>query len=147
MMERILQPAFCVVGREGATWDGPDFIPRLWQEANARFAEASALEAQPLTLWGGMSACDHSFAPWEENFSRGLYLAGFEALPGAQPPAGWVRWDFPGFEALSVPEGDGAFAAGLAYLKEHGLSLAMAVQERTDPANGKTQLLFPIRRL
>ncbi len=151
-MERMIQPAFSVIGREGSTQDGEGFVMRLWQQANQHFSEAAHLAKRDANgalhaMWGSMSAPDRGFAPWTDGFSCGLYLAGFEALPEAAPPEGWVRWDVPGFEAIRVPAGEGAFAQGLALLKAEGLELAMAQQDYTDPATGRSYLLFPVRRL
>lgn len=146
-MQYITLPAYSVIGREGATSDSEGFIQTLWSDANAHFVEVSALAAQPLTLWGAMCRMDGSLQPWEENFSKGRYLAGIEAAPGTQPPKGWAKWDFPAYEALALPMTPTAFAEGLACLAQNGLSLVMAAQERTNPATGETLLLFPIKLL
>ena len=150
-VERIVQPAYCVIGHEGSTVDGAGFVQRLWQLTNEQFGEAAHLARRTAdgrlhAAWGCMSALDRSFAPWED-FDKGLYLAGFEAEPGAVPLDGWVRWDVPGYEAIRVPAGEGAFAEALAYLEAEGLELAMAQQDYTDPATGRDDLVFPIRRL
>ena len=42
-VERIVQPAYCVIGHEGSTADGEGFVMRLWQLSNERFAEAAHL--------------------------------------------------------------------------------------------------------
>ena len=140
-------PAYCVIGREGGTKDGEGFIQKLWEEANAHFDEIAPLAAQPLTLWGAMSAYDRSLKPWEEEFTCGLYLAGIAVQEGAQPPEGWSKWDFPGYKAIALPMTETAFAEGLAYLQENKLQLVLAVQERTDPNTGETLLVFPIKLL
>lgn len=38
-VSRLIKQSFTVIGIEGSTNDGSDFIERLWNEANARFAE------------------------------------------------------------------------------------------------------------
>lgn len=152
-MERWLKPAFSVIGIEGSTEDGPGFIPALWEKANARFSEAAGLakcsqDGTPLAVWGAMTDFSRTFTPWEEGFSRGLYLAGVECRDNALPPAGWVRWDIPGFEYIRVENNiPDAFAHGLQLLHAEGFPLAGAVQELTEPASGKSFLCFPVRRL
>ena len=144
---------FAVIGREGSTERGQDFVKALWDEANARFAEVEALarrdEAGQLCgVWGAMTDFSRTFQPWEQNFSRGLYLAGVECELDAQPPEGWVKWIVPGFEYLCVECGEGdAFSDGLKILQQQGLTLAGALQDYTCPSDGKSYVLFPIRRL
>ena len=152
-MERITRSAFAVIGREGSTADGPGFVQRLWAEANAHFEEVAHLAKQdengvPLGFWGAMTDLGRAFRPWEEDFSRGLYLAGVECNDDAVAPQGWVRWEIPGFEYLKAECGSPTlFADMLEYLREQGLELAGAVQDFTDPKNGINFMLFPIRRL
>ena len=151
-METIVKEAFAVIGMEGSTKDGAGFIAALWDKANSRFGEVEALVArnadgQLRGIWGLMSDFSRSFRPWEKDFTEGLYLAGVECLPDAQPPAGWVKWRVPGFEYLPVPAGENAFRQGLSLLEEKGLPLAGAVQDFTDPQTGKAFMFFPIRRL
>ena len=151
-MDIIVKESFAVIGMEGSTADGAGFIAALWEKANGRFSEVEALAArnadgQLRGIWGLMSDFSRSFRPWEKDFTEGLYLAGVECLPDAQPPAGWVKWRVPGFEYLPVPAGENAFRQGLSLLEEKGLSLAGAVQDFTDPQTGEAFMLFPIRRL
>lgn len=147
------KPAFSVIGKEGSTADGPDFVQRLWAEANAHFDEVAPLAKRdengiPVGFWGAMTDCTRAFMPWEENFSRGLYLAGVECGEDAVAPEGWVKWNIPGFEYLRAECGSPTlFADMLAYLREQGLALAGAVQDFTDPKTGTNYMLFPIRRL
>ena len=77
----ITKPAFCVIGKEGSTADGPGFVQRLWAQANAHFDEVAHLAKRdengvPLGFWGAMTDRSRTFRPWEDGFSRGLYLAG-----------------------------------------------------------------------
>lgn len=149
----IIKPAFCVIGKEGSTADGSGFVQRLWAEANAHFEEVAPLAkldktGVPAGFWGVMTDCSRQFLPWEEDFSRGLYLAGVECLDDAQAPEGWVKWEIPGFEAIQAEcTSPSLFADMLAYLREQALELAGAVQDFTDPKTGKNYMLFPIRRL
>ena len=152
-MERIVKPAFAVIGIEGSTEDGPGFISGLWNEANSRFGEVSHLaktnpDGSLCGIWGAMTDMSRSFQPWEDDFSRGLYLAGVEVRDDAQPPRGWTRWDIPGFEYIRLDrDNQFCFARGLALLRDEGLPLAGAVHDFTDPATGTGYMLFPIRRL
>lgn len=153
VIQRIVIPSFSVIGKEGSTADGPGFVQRLWAEANAHFDEVAILAKRdengvPLGFWGAMTDCARAFMPWEEDFSRGLYLAGVECVEDAAAPEGWVRWNIPGFEYLRAECGSPAlFADMLGYLREQGLELAGAVQDFTDPKTGTNYMLFPIRRL
>ncbi len=151
-IKHFTKPAFSVLGKEGSTADGPDFIARLWAEANAHFAEvqpfAKTDENGCFTgFFGAMSDMGRNFLPWEDGFTRGLYLAGVECQDGAIAPEGWTRWDIPGFEYLKAESGGDTFPKMLAYIADQGLTLAGAVHDFTDPADGKGYMLFPIRKL
>nr|MBR4281203.1 GyrI-like domain-containing protein [Clostridia bacterium] len=152
-MERWVKPSFTVIGKEGSTDDGADFVARLWEEANGHFAQVAPLaktnpDGSLAGVWGTMTDMARCFQPWEDGFTRGLYLAGVECADDAQPPEGWVRWDVPGFEYVRIPnDGPEAFPRGLELLQEAGLSLAGAVQEYNDAAAGVGYLCYPIRRL
>ena len=152
-MERIIKPAFAVIGMEGSTEDGPGFIQALWEKANSRFGEVAHLaktnpDGSLCGVWGAMSDMSRSFHPWEDDFTRGLYLAGVEVVDNAQPPEGWVRWDIPGYEYIRVENNTpDIFPRTLQALAEQGLSLAGAVHDFTDPSTGKAYMLFPIRAL
>lgn len=152
-MERIVKPAFAVIGMEGATTDGPGFIQALWEKANGRFGEVAHLAKRTADgslagVWGAMSDLSRSFRPWEDGFTRGLYLAGVEVREDAVAPDGWTRWDIPGFEYIRVENNaPDVFPRTLQAIAEEGFSLAGAVHDFTDPANGRNYMLFPIRRL
>ena len=148
------KPAFSVIGKEGSTEQGPGFIQQLWADANGHFGEVAALakkdeNGNPVGVWGAMTDCGRHFQPWEDGFSKGLYLAGVECEDDALPPVGWTKWTVPGFEYLVAevgPDGN-TFAAMLDYLNGQHLSLAGAVHDFTDPATGKNYMYFPIRAL
>lgn len=149
-IERIILPAVTVIGREGSTHDGPDFIQNLWVDANAHFAEIEPLVKRdasgiPVGFWGAMTDFSRAFRPWENGFSEGLYLAGAECCEGAEPPAGWTKWIIPAFEYLKVENAD--FSAVLRYMNENNLPLSGAVHDFTDPVTGKNYMLFPIKRI
>lgn len=152
-INRCVKESFTVIGKEGSTGDGEGFIMRLWEDANSHFEEVAELakkdEAGNVAgIWGAMSDEGRSFLPWEDNFSRGLYLAGVECEAGAEAPEGWTRWVIPGFEYVYAEKmSEDTFSGVLEYLKENGLELAGAVQEFNCPETRKEYLFFPIRRL
>ena len=152
-VETMTKPSFSVIGKEGSTADGPGFVQRLWAEANAHFNEVAPLAKRdengvPLGFWGAMTDCSRSFRPWEEDFSRGLYLAGVECGEDAVAPEGWSKWTIPGFRYLRAEcSSPNLFSDMLAYLREQKLELVGAVQDFTDPVIGRNYMLFPIGRL
>ena len=151
IMERKIKESFSVIGKEGSTMEGEGFVARLWERAARDFAEVAHLakkedDGSYSGFWGAMSDCSRSFRPWEDDFSRGLYLAGVECMPGAEAPEGWTKWTLPGFTYLVTSDVDGAFSRMIRYLGEQGLPLAGAVQEFTDPRTGERKLYFPIQR-
>lgn len=151
-IETYRKEAFTVIGKEGSSAEGEGFIPRLWSEANAHFAEVAALAKKDENgalagVWGAMSDLSRSFRPWE-SFEKGLYLAGVECVDGAEAPEGWTKWVVPGYEYLRAErEDEESFAQVLRYMRENGIPLAGAVHDFTDPQTGKDYMLFPIRRL
>ena len=149
-------PAFFVIGKEGEARPGYNPAPALWEEANAHYAEVDALALRdengvPAGFWGAMSDLSRSFRPWEDDLSRGLYLAGVQVPEDAAPPPGWVKWTVPAFEYIYVKVEGGcgdALRQGLEHIQSQGLSLAGAVQDYHCPQeNGQLYLFFPIRRL
>ena len=71
--------------KEGSTADGDGFIQKLWESANSHFNEIEHLakrneNSELCGVWGAMSDFSHSYHPWENQFSEGLYLAGVECL-------------------------------------------------------------------
>lgn len=152
-MEKCMKEAFAVIGKEGSTEDGPGFVQNLWTDANTHFAEVAQLAKKDengnlVGIWGAMTDFSRSFLPWEDGFSRGLYLAGVECVDDAQAPEGWVKWNVPGFEYLRVEcDHDGVFPEMIDYLRENGISLAGAVHDFTCPKTGKNYMYFPIGRI
>lgn len=147
----ISKPAFTVIGKEGSTREGEGFIGRLWQRANEDFPQVEALAKRNpdggfAGFWGLMSDEGMNFLPWEDGFTRGLYLAGVEAGDGAQPPEGWTKWTAPAREYMVTGPGPEAFAQALAAISGQGWTLAGAVYDYTDPATGENRQYFPIQR-
>ncbi len=151
-LTRIIKSAFAVIGKEGSTDDGPDFIPRLWDDANGHFDEVAPLakyneHGRLAGVWGAMSDMNRTFAPWEDGFTRGLYLAGVECLDGAEAPDGWTKWFIPGYEYLTADPAVHPFPEVIAHLNAQGIPLAGAVHDFTDPATGKSAMYYPIGKL
>ena len=153
MNERYQKAAFTVIGKEGSSDEGPGFVQRLWQEANAGFEEVSHLAARDeegiiLGIWGAMTDFSRAFLPWEEDFSKGLYLAGVECPDDAAAPEGWTKWTVPAFEYLRVEcDRDTVFQETVAYLRSMEIPLAGAVQDFTCPTTGKNYMLFPVKKI
>lgn len=151
-IETYTKEAFAVIGKEGSTAEGEGFIQRLWNEANAHFAEVAALAKKDengalVGVWGAMTDLSRSFRPWED-FEKGLYLAGVECVDGAEAPEGWTKWVVPGFAYLRAECEDGdTFPQVLRYMRENGIPLVGAVHDFTDPQTGKNYMLFPVRKL
>ena len=152
-IEKCVKESFAVIGKEGSTLDGPGFIQGLWADANAHFGEVRPLAKTDETgnlagIWGAMSDLSRAFRPWEDGFSRGLYLAGVECADDAEAPAGWTKWIIPGFEYLRAEcDGENTFLEVLDYLRQNEIPLAGAVHDFTCPVSGKNYMLFPIRKI
>lgn len=152
-MRECIKESFVVIGKEGSTAQGSGFVQRLWEEANAHFPEVAHLAKKDdcgnlLGIWGAMSDFSRSFHPWEDGFSKGLYLAGVECVDDAEAPQGWTKWVVPGFAYILVEcSHDAVFTQMIAYLHEKNIPLAGAVQDFTCPQTGKNYMFFPIRRL
>lgn len=152
-INRCTKSSFVVIGKEDATTDGEGFIQKLWADANGHFNEVADLakkdeEGNLLGIWGAMSDMSRSFLPWEDGFTKGLYLAGVECVEDAEAPAGWTKWVIPGYEYLWVErEGGDTFPQVIKYMDENQISLVGAVHDFTCPETGKNFMFFPIGRL
>ena len=152
-MQKCIKASFAVIGKEGSTEDGQGFVQCLWADANSHFAEVAHLAKKDesgnlVGIWGAMTDFSRSFLPWENGFSKGLYLAGVECSDDAQPPEGWMKWVIPGFEYLRVEcDHDAVFPEMIAYLEAHNITLAGAVHDFTCPQTGTNYMYFPIRKL
>ncbi len=150
---RCTKDSFVVIGKEGVTTDGEGFIQKLWEDANSHFNEVVGLAKKDengnlMGIWGAMSDLSHSFLPWEDGFTKGLYLAGVECATDAEAPEGWIKWVIPGYEYVYVEcEGPDTFPQVLKYLEDHQLPLVGAVHDFTCPETGKNYMFFPIERV
>lgn len=150
-IQKCIKNSFAVIGKEGSTKDGDGFIQKLWEDANSHFGEIQSLvkkdEKGSFGIWGAMSDFSRSFKPWE-NFTDGLYLAGAECLPDAEPPEGWTKWIIPRYEYIRAEcDGGDTFGEVTGYMKENGIELAGAVHDFTCMETGKNYMFFPVRQL
>lgn len=152
-VEKCVKESFVVIGKEGNTSAGNGFIQRLWEDANSHFGEVQHLAKKDenggiLGVWGAMSDFTHSFKPWEENFSKGLYLAGVECVDNAEAPEGWTKWIIPSYEYLCVEcDNKNVFSEMIEYLNMNNIMLVGAVHDFTCPETGKNYIFFPIKKL
>lgn len=152
-IQTCIKESFSVIGKEGSTSDGKDFIQRLWDSANSHFREVAELAKKDekgnlIGIWGVMSDLSRSFKPWEDNFTKGFYLAGVEVRDDAESPQGWVKWTVPSYEYIYVKnESSSTFEEVIKYLKGKNIMLAGAVHDFNCPQTGQGYIFFPIRRL
>ena len=151
-IHKSVKKSFAVIGKEGSTLDGDDFIQKLWNDADTHFGEIQHLAKKDENgniygIWGAMSDFSYSFMPWED-FDKGLYLAGVECEDDAEAPEGWTKWRIPGYEYIYVEcEGEDIFSKVMEYMEDNGIPLAGAVHDFTCPNTGKSYMYFPIRKL
>lgn len=151
-INKCVKESFAVIGKEGSTLDGGDFIQKLWNDAHTHFEEVQYLARKDENgnicgIWGAMSDFSRTFMPWEE-FNKGLYLAGVECNDDAEVPDGWTKWVIPGYEYIYVEcENNDTFLKVMEYMKDNGISLAGAVHDFTSPKTGKNYMYFPIKKL
>ena len=152
-IEKRIKETFVVIGKEGSTMEGQGFIQKLWEDVNSHFIEVQPFAKKGengnlVGIWGAMSDCSHSYKPWEDNFSKGLYLAGVECVDDAEAPQGWTKWTIPGFEYICIEtENENTFAEVLNYMDANNIALVGAVHDFTCPASGKNYMFFPIRTI
>jgi predicted transcriptional regulator YdeE len=145
--------SFSVIGKEGTTNNGGNFIDGLWLDAKQNFSEIEKLakteDGYIVGFWGLMSDFSRQYLPWEENYTKGLYLAGVEVENDKIAPSNWVKWTVPTFEyiyvAIEKDYGE-TFIKGLEYLKDNGFDLVGAVQEFHCPVENKLYLFYPIKK-
>ena len=151
-MIKVIKEKFVIIGKEGSTLDGKGFIQKLWNDANGNFSEVAHLAKKDANgrivgIWGAMSDISRSLKPWEDEYSKGLYLAGVEWVDSAEAPDGWTKWTIPSYEYIVVENHKGVFEEIIGQMNEEGISLVGAVHDYTDPATGKDYLYFPIREV
>lgn len=152
-INKCTKESFIVIGKEGSTNDGEGFIQKLWEDANSHFTEIEELakrddQGNIVGVWGAMSDLSRSFLPWEDGFTKGLYLAGVECIDQAEAPVGWTKWVIPGYEYIYVEnESNDTFQTVIQYLQENDMTLVGGVHDFNCPEKGKGYMFFPIGRL
>ena len=145
--------SFVVIGKEGSTRDGKGFVDVLWNKMYKDFKQIKHLvkkdeEGNIAGIWGAMSDFKRTFNPWENDFSKGLYLAGVECKEDAIAPKGWVKWVIPAYEYVYVEvEDEETFSDVIYYLEDEGIELVGSVHDYVDPSTGINYMYFPIRKL
>lgn len=152
-INKCIKESFSVIGKEGSTNDGKDFISKLWEDANSHFHEIEHLAKKDIDgniagIWGNMSDFSHSYLPWEDGFTKGLYLAGVECVENAIAPDGWTKWTIPGYEYIYVEnENKNTFPNVISYLSDYNIPLVGAVHDFNCPVTGKGYMYFPVKIL
>ena len=85
--------------------------------------------------------------PWEDGFTRGLYLAGVECDVAAEAPEGWTKWVIPAYEYIYAESEEDTFPKVIQYLHDNDMNLAGAVHDFTCPKTGKGYMFFPVKRI
>lgn len=142
-------PPFSVVGFEGSTKEGADIVGKLWDKAEKHVEDVlPSLKKRTIfpIYWGLMSDFSRSLKPWENDYSEGLYLAGFELADNKLiPPEGWVKWDVPAQTYLMLKmEEDyrSTLVKGLALIQANGYVLSGAIFDHGE--EGTMWLYFPV---
>lgn len=148
--------SFSIIGKEGSTKDGKDFLNKLFKQANDHFQEIKDLgtklpNGNYAGFWGGMSDFSRSLAPWENNFSEGLYLCGLQCPTEAETPMGWVKWNIPPRDyfvrEVTIDTYKKVFFDMVQYfIPVEGFKLDGAAFDFNDPKNGKLYIYFPIKK-
>ena len=150
-MFKVIKERFAVFGKEGSTSDGEGFIQKLWDDANGHFSEVAHLakkdaDGKLVGIWGAMSDVSRSFKPWEDGFSKGLYLAGVECVDHAEAPDGRTKWIIPGYEYIVVENHTGAFEETLGQMNEEGIFPGRGSSRLYRSGNGKGLSVFSDKR-
>ena len=139
--------------KEGGKDDAREKAIEEFGNANSHFDEVQQLAKKDehgniVGIWGAMSDFTRSFKPWEDNFSKGLYLAGVECDDNAEAPEGWTKWIVPSYEYIYAEcEGDNTFGQVINYISQNDITLVGAVHDFTCPETGKNYMFFPIRSI
>lgn len=152
-IERCTKNSFAVIGREGSTLDGKNFIQKLWDSVDFNFNDISDLALKDIDgniagRWGLTSDFNHNMKPWEENYTRGLYLAGVECNIDVDTPYGWAKWIVPSYEYIYVEiTSKDTFMKTIFYLEENNIPLVGGVNKYYSPVTNKEYLFFPIKKI
>lgn len=147
-------PEIEIVGMQGLCTAEHSMVAELWQQANAHFDEIAPIAMREkdgafVGFWGAMSDISMSFLPWEDGYTRGLYLAGAEVNHGSPAPEGWTKWTLPARTWLVTDVTAEQYGSIFHEVLEQvipgmGLKLSGAVCDYTEPRTGKNMLFFPV---
>lgn len=150
-------PEIAIIGKAGLCTKDNNVAAELWTQANGHFSEVAELGMREANgayvgFWGAMSDESMRFLPWEDGFSRGMYLAGVEVPMEAEAPEGWTKWVMPARQYLVAdvtPDRYGEVFSDVIrrVIPDKGLRLCGAACDYTDPASGQAKLFFPVERL
>ncbi len=152
VIRRCRKDAFTVIGKQGSTRDGEDFVNGLWKKANEGMAEIDSLVKRdvrglPVGFWGVRSSLTVPLEEWENG--EGLYTAGLEVKDGSFAPMGWTKWELPASSYVSVEVENSiekAVEAVKKYTEENGLIIKSAYYEYMNVLMpGKLILFFPVK--
>ncbi|PKM58451.1 MAG: AraC family transcriptional regulator [Firmicutes bacterium HGW-Firmicutes-3] len=152
-VQKCIKESFSVIGKEGSTNDGNGFIQELWNDANSHFNEVAELAKKAengklIGIWGVMSDLSRSYMPWDDNFTKGYYLAGVEVSDDASAPQGWVKWTIPSYEYIYVKnDSPDTFENVIEYLNKNKIDLVGAVHDFNCPESKEAYMFFPVKKL
>lgn len=151
-IQRLRKDTFTVIGKQGTTADGEDFVNALWKKANEGADEIASLikrdgKGIPVGFWGLRSSLETPFAEWKDG--EGLYLAGLEVKDDSFAPMGWSKWVVPASVYVSI-EVEKSIEAAVreveAYVKKNKLIITGAYHEYMNALlPGRLILFFPVK--
>jgi predicted transcriptional regulator YdeE len=151
-IKRCRKEEFTVIGKQGNTNEGEDFVNALWKKANEGMNEIASLvkcdgRGMPVGFWGIRSSFTTPFAEWENG--EGLYMAGLEAKDGSFAPMGWTKWVIPESVYVSV-QVEGTIEAAVSevkkYCEKNHLIITGAYHEYMNVfLPGQLILFFPVK--
>lgn len=147
-------PKIAIIGKEGLCTREKNMAQDLWRQANSNFSDVADLgmknaDGSFVGFWGAMSDEAMSFMPWTDDFTRGLYLAGIEVYEDTPVPDGWVKWVMPARKYIVTDVTQECYGETFRnvindLIPGHGMKLAGAVCDYTEPATGQNKLFFPV---
>ena len=147
-------PQTAVIGKAGLCTKEHNIAAELWQQASCSFHEVAGLglkkaDGSYAGFWGAMSDESMRFLPWEEDYTRGMYLAGTEVPLDAEAPDGWTKWILPARKYLVIDVCPDTYSAVFRDTLQQvipgmGLCLCGAVCDYTEPSTGQSRLYFPV---
>lgn len=149
--------SFSVIGKETSSIKGKNTSKEARDLTNQHFDEVKNLaqkdkHGQFVGFWGLMSSEKRDLSPWEDNFSKGLYLAGPQVSKDSIAPEGWVKRDVPErdyvyVEIENLSEYMNIFSSYVYFLLAFNrYELVGAAFDYTSPTDGKNYIYFPVKK-